>query len=91
MSTSTLTPQLTDAMVDGMDDTAGLLRAHKPATRQSAFFWRGQPSVIGALLRPSNKDRSANGKANRYSYPIEGREAGQKAFDKRQALKRAGI
>lgn len=84
-------PVLKQDMVDGMDDTAGLLPSHLPAARHSAFYWRGQPSEIGALLRPSNKDRSANGKASRYSAPVEGREAGQKAADKRQALMRAEI
>jgi len=86
-----MSPELTQDMIDGQDDMAGLLPAHKPASRNSAFYWRGQPSEIGTLLRPSNKDRSANGKANRYSCPVEGREAGEKSTNKRHALVRGGI
>lgn len=84
-----MSPALSDDMVAGMDDTAGLLPAHKPASRQSAFFWRGQPSVIAPLLRPHHMARDP--KPNSKSFPVEGREAGLKAFDKRQALLRAEI
>ena len=82
-------PELNQDMVDGMDDTAGLLPAHKPAAKNSAFFWRGQPSEIAPLLRPHPMNRDP--KPNSKSFPVEGREAGQKAFDKRQALLRAEI
>lgn len=82
-------PPLTKDMVDGMDDTAGLLPSHLPASRQSAFYWRGQPSEIAPLLRPHHMARDP--KPNSKSFPVEGREAGQKSFDKRQALLRAEI
>lgn len=59
----------------------------KPASRQSAFFWQGSPSVIGATL-PAPK---ADAKVIRYSAPIEGREAGQRATDKRDAARRSKI
>lgn len=64
---------------------------HKPAARHSAFYWREWPSTLGVQLAPSNKDRSTEGRRQRYSPPIEGREAGQRAGDKRAALRRGGI
>ena len=82
-------PPLTKDMVDGMDDTAGLLPAHKPASRQSAFYWRGQPSEIAPLLRPHHMARDP--KPNSKSFPVEGREAGEKSANKRHALIRGGI
>jgi len=84
-------PSLTDAMVEAMDDMGGLHLQHKPAAPQSAFFWRGSPSAIGASLKPSNKDRSKAATNARYSYPVEGREAGEKSANKRHALIRGGI
>ncbi|WP_295986413.1 hypothetical protein [uncultured Variovorax sp.] len=84
-----MSPALNDDMVDGMDDTAGLLSPNKPAAPSSVFLWRGQPNQIGPSLRPHPMSR--NPKPNSKSFPVEGREAGQKAFDKRQALLRAEI
>jgi len=84
-----MSPELDQDMVDGMDDTAGLLPAHKPASRQSAFFWQGQPSEIAPLLRPSPMARTTQSKS--YSYPVEGRDAGLASFHKREALIRGGI
>ena len=86
-----MSPELSQDMVDGQDDMAGLLPAHLPASSNSAFFWRGSPSAIGATLKPSNKDRSKAAVNARYSYPVEGREAGLASFHKRDALKRGGI
>lgn len=43
-------PELSDDMVDGMDEMAGLHLVHKPAARNSAFYWRtGEPSVFASL------------------------------------------
>lgn len=84
-----MSPDLNQDMVDGMDDTAGLLPPHKPAARTSAFYWQGQPSEIAPLLRPSSMARTTEPKS--YSYPVEGREAGEKSSNKRQALVRGGI
>lgn len=80
---------LTQDMADGMDDTAGLLPAHLPASQQSAFFWQGQPSVVGAQLRPHKMDRSTA--ARHYSHPVEGKAAGEKSFHRRQAIRLGGI
>jgi hypothetical protein len=76
-------------MIDGMDDTAGLLPAHLPASQQSAFFWQGQPSVVAAQLRPQRIDRSTA--ARHYSHPVEGQAAGEKSFHRRQAIRLGGI
>lgn len=70
---------------------------HKPAAPTSAFFWQGQPSVIGASLRkPTTNLRtwpkdSQNAKGQKYSPPVIGRAAEQRARDKRAALLRGGI
>jgi hypothetical protein len=76
-------------MVAGMDDMAGLLPAHPPAAQHSAFFWKGQPSALGAQLKPSNKDRSHT--AGRNHITLTGRAQGQRDADRRDALKRGGI
>jgi hypothetical protein len=64
---------------------------HEPASRQSAFYWRDWPSTLAVELAPSNKDRSSEGQAKRYSPAIENREAGQRSMHKRDALRRGGI
>lgn len=84
-----MSPELDQDMVDGMDDTAGLLSPNKPAAPSSAFLWRGQPSVIAPLLRPHHMARDP--KPNSKSFPVEGREAGEKSANKRHALIRGGI
>lgn len=84
-----MSPALSDTMVEGMDEMGGLHLVHKPAAPTSAFFWRGQPSEIAPLLRPHHMARDP--KPNSKSFPVEGREAGQKAFEKHQALLRAEI
>jgi hypothetical protein len=84
-----MNPALTQDMIDGADDMAGLLPAHLPASQQSAFFWKGQPSTVGAQLRPHRMDRSTE--ARHYSYPVEGQAAGEKSFHRRQAIRLGGI
>jgi hypothetical protein len=84
-----MNPALTQEMIDGMDDTAGLLPAHLPASQQSPFFWRGTQSVIGAQLRPHKMDRSTE--ARRYCYPVEGQAAGEASFHRRAAIRLGGI
>lgn len=64
---------------------------HGPAARHSAFYWQDAPSVIGAALRPSNKDRSKEAAARRYSPAIEGAVAGQLSADRRAALRKGSI
>lgn len=83
-----MNPALTQDMIDGADDMAGLI-SHLPASQQSAFFWQGQPSAIGAKLRPNRIDRSTE--ARRYCYPVEGQAAGEKSFHRRQAIRLGGI
>jgi len=84
-----MTFELSQDMLDGMDDMGGLLPAHPPAAPTSAFFWQGQTSAIAPLLRPPPMARNTLTKS--YSYPIEGREAGLASFHKRDALIRGGI
>jgi hypothetical protein len=64
--------------------------AHPLVTDPSPFNWRGTPSVIGAQLKPSNKDRSAGARPSQ-GFAIEGREVGQQSTDNRAALRRGGI
>jgi len=80
---------ITQDMADGMDDMAGLLPPHLPASTNSAFYWEGQPSTIGATLRPKRVDRSTAPK--HYAYSLEGQAAGQKSADRRDAIRRGGI
>ena len=80
---------LTEARYDAVDEMAGILPPHPPASQQSAFFWQGQPSVIGAQLRPRRVDRSTE--ARRYCYPVEGQAAGEKSFHRRAAIRLGGI
>jgi len=80
---------ITQDMADSMDDMAGLLPPHPPASQQSAFFWQGQPSVVAPQLRPHKMDRSTE--ARRYCWPIEGQAAGEKSFHRRQAIRLGGI
>lgn len=80
---------LTQEMVDGADDMAGLLPAHLPASQQSPFFWQGQPSVLAAQLRPHRMDRSTN--QRHYAYSVEGQAAGRASTDRRDAIRRGGI
>lgn len=83
-------PALTEDMVDGMDDTAGLLPPHPRAAPHSAFFWNdGTPSALGAKLRPPTLTRNLRARSD--SYPIESRESYQKSQDRRAALIRGGI
>jgi len=79
--------QLSDEMVAAMDDTADYM--HQPASRDSAFFWRGTPSVVTPQLRPHKMDRSTE--ARRYCYPVEGQAAGEASFHRRQAIRLGGI
>lgn len=76
-------------MIDGMDDMAGLLPSHLPASTNSAFFWQGQPSAIAPQLRPHRMDRSTA--ARHYCYPVEGQVAGEASFHRRQAIRLGGI
>jgi len=78
--------ELTDRMVADMDDTADWM--HQP-TQTSVFNWRGTPSVVAPQLRPQKMDRSTE--ARRYCYPVEGQEAGEKSFHRRQAIRLGGI
>jgi hypothetical protein len=80
---------ITQDMADGMDDMAGLLPPHPPAPTNSAFFWQGQPSIVGAQLRPRRVDRSTE--ARRYCYPVEGQAAGEASFHRRAAIRLGGI
>ena len=80
---------ITQDMADGMDDMAGLLPAHLPASTNSAFFWQGQPSAITPHLRPHRIDRSTA--ARHYCYPVEGQKAGEASFHRRQAIRLGGI
>lgn len=82
-----MTNTLTDQMVADMDETADYM--HQPASPQSAFFWQGQPSTIGASLGPHKMARSTAPK--RYAYAVEGQEAGQKSAHRRDAIRRGGI
>lgn len=66
---------------------------HQPAAPHSAFFWRGQPSILAASFRRprQNRDGGTTRKRTRFSPPIEGRAAGQQATDRRAALVRRRI
>lgn len=56
----------------------------------SPFDWKAQPSALSKHLQPSNKDRSKEAAAKRYSPAIEGAAAGQRSADRRDALRRGG-
>lgn len=84
-----MNPALTQEMIDGADDMAGLLPSHLPASNNSAFFWQGQSSIVGAQLRPHKMDRSTE--ARRYCYPVEGQAAGEASFHRRAAIRLGGI
>ncbi|SEB26311.1 hypothetical protein [Variovorax sp. YR216] len=68
-------------------------KSQKPAAPTSAFFWRGQPSILAESFRRSRQGRGeATGKHRaHFSPPIEGSAAGQQATDKRAALVRRRI
>ncbi|AVQ81682.1 hypothetical protein [Variovorax sp. PMC12] len=80
-------PALNQDMVDGMDDTAGLLPGHLPASRNSAFFWRDQPSVLASQF-PAPKRKPTSKPAH---ITLTGREQGLRDADRNFALRMGSI
>lgn len=58
-----MNPQLTDDMVEGMDDTTDLHLVHKPAARNSAFYWNtGEPSIFASLALSDTLSKASTAK-----------------------------
>jgi hypothetical protein len=64
-----------------------MLPKHLPASQQSAFFWRGEPSVIGARLHAPK--RKPNRTPNHIT--LTDRDQGQRDADRNQALRMGSI
>jgi hypothetical protein len=79
-----MTPALTQEMIDGMDDTAGLLRAPQPA-----FVFA--PSGIKYDRAPTQYRVNGLSTPKSRGIPIIGSAQGQRDADRRDAIKRGGI
>lgn len=90
---------ITQAMCDDMDSTADFMHTSPPPFASiehavelpapSPFNWRGTPSILADQLRPHRMDRSTA--ARHYCYPVEGQQAGEASFHRRQAIRLGGI
>lgn len=79
-----MTPSLTDAMVDGMDDMGGLLLKPQPpfVFPPSGFKHERAPKIVRIKGLVT---------VNRHGIPITGREQGAADMHRRAALCKAGI